>query len=620
LIITGEIFMAKMFPADNETFLNEGEKVFYRFIETAARPDSKYMCWYIPDIKGEEPDFIIYCEDVGLVIIEVKQWVKNQILMLNPIEARIDGMKQVQKNPLKQARDYSLTLREKLLKDGRLVSRDPRYQGKLKIPVSYGVAFPNIPKKDYENSDLSKVILPSAVFLWDDLHPDSDMARDPTGRKLLDQLKSRFPPLFGFTLSSDELKSLRELLFPEMKIELPARVPGKMFYEEHRHMRMLDENQEDIARKIDSGHRIIYGPSGSGKTLVLIHRAVNLLKYNPDVKKALFVCYNITLVNYIRRLLSGRKVPIGPSGIDVMHFYELCSKITGKKIEYEKESLDYYNLVVETALDKAKDCGLKYDLILIDEGQDFSNDMLKVVTALLNRKTNHLMIAVDDNQDIYRPQRTWKDAGIDAQGRIQRLTAVYRNTKQISRFAGSFAGLTLSKNPKDPNQERIFDDTFTLEGPEPEIIKYEDYPRMAEEIATQIFSLSTGKGIPLPEIAVLYTVKNVPDKEDLIIPELIKSALDRKGIISNWISEDYRAKKSYDISTDSVAISTIHSMKGMDFHCVFLIGLDLLEPSERWSAEQLKNLAYVGMTRARYQLIIPYVRENEMIRKLIMKG
>jgi superfamily I DNA/RNA helicase len=56
----------------------------------------------------------------------------------------------------------------------------------------------------------------------------------------------------------------------------------------------------------------------------------------------------------------------------------------------------------------------------------------------------------------------------------------------------------------------------------------------------------------------------------------------------------------------------------MDFHCVFLVGLDLLEPNERWSAEQLKNLAYVGMTRARYQLFIPYVSENEIIGKLNM--
>jgi ATP-dependent exoDNAse (exonuclease V) beta subunit len=33
--------------------------------------------------------------------------------------------------------------------------------------------------------------------------------------------------------------------------------------------------------------------------------------------------------------------------------------------------------------------------------------------------------------------------------------------------------------------------------------------------------------------------------------------------------------------------------------------------NDRWTAEQLKNLVYVGMTRARYRLIIPYFIENE---------
>ncbi len=74
---------------------------------------------------------------------------------------------------------------------------------------------------------------------------------------------------------------------------------------------MLDHNQEAIARKIDGGHRIITGPSGSGKTLVLVHRAALLMQQNHSVKRILFVCYNITLVNFIKRLLAEKKVPSG---------------------------------------------------------------------------------------------------------------------------------------------------------------------------------------------------------------------------------------------------------------------------------------------------------------------
>lgn len=53
-----------------------------------------------------------------------------------------------------------------------------------------------------------------------------------------------------------------------------------------------------------------------------------------------------------------------------------------------------------------------------------------------------------------------------------------------------------------------------------------------------------------------------------------------------------------------VTISTIHSVKGFDFSCVFLLGLDFLE-SKGSTEEQINSLVYMGMTRARYQLYIP---------------
>lgn len=53
-----------------------------------------------------------------------------------------------------------------------------------------------------------------------------------------------------------------------------------------------------------------------------------------------------------------------------------------------------------------------------------------------------------------------------------------------------------------------------------------------------------------------------------------------------------------------------------DFACAFLVGVDLLEPDQRWSAEQIHSLVYVGITRARYQLIIPFHRETTLIEKL----
>jgi len=100
---------------------------------------------------------------------------------------------------------------------------------------------------------------------------------------------------------------------------------------------------------------------------------------------------------------------------------------------------------------------------------------------------------------------------------------------------------------------------------------------------------------------------------------MLMSALENKGIIHQWISEDYRSKKSYDVTTKSVSISTIHSAKGFDYACVFLLGLDWMEAEKRWTEEQIRKLAYVAVTRARERLFVPFCCMNAIIKKLLQR-
>lgn len=64
--------MATVIPDDIPVFTTPGEGAFYRFLQTVARPDDRHLSWYLPDVKGREPDFILYSEDIGLIIFEVK--------------------------------------------------------------------------------------------------------------------------------------------------------------------------------------------------------------------------------------------------------------------------------------------------------------------------------------------------------------------------------------------------------------------------------------------------------------------------------------------------------------------------------------------------------------------
>ena len=81
--------MATMMPSDIGEFGTEGEKTFYKFLEGVAKPDAHYLCWYLPEVNGNEPDFLLYCEDVGPVIFEVKDWILNQIEEANPHRRQI---------------------------------------------------------------------------------------------------------------------------------------------------------------------------------------------------------------------------------------------------------------------------------------------------------------------------------------------------------------------------------------------------------------------------------------------------------------------------------------------------------------------------------------------------
>ena len=74
--------MATMMPSDIGEFETEGEKTFYKVLEGVAKPDSHYLCWYLPEINGNEPDFLLYCEEVG---------VENYRVLLSKLEAENHG-------------------------------------------------------------------------------------------------------------------------------------------------------------------------------------------------------------------------------------------------------------------------------------------------------------------------------------------------------------------------------------------------------------------------------------------------------------------------------------------------------------------------------------------------
>jgi superfamily I DNA/RNA helicase len=613
--------MARMYPDDIEDYreATEGEKRVFRFLREAARPDADFICWYEPPIgsAGKEPDFLLFGKRLGFLVLEVKDWAAWQIISFNPHQftVRISGKPEKKTNPDKQAKGYINTLKERLSKVPEFLSDDPRFRGHPRIPIGRIVVFPNISRSEYTDSKFKWLIEAERVLLKEDLEATGEFLCDTSGKRFQARISKVMPFAFkGFI--QEDIDRLCSILWPEGKIDLPVRLgPGKARFQEE--VLALDEAQSRLAWRIGSGHQVIKGPPGSGKTLVLVHRCCQLYRYRPGAKRILLVCYNIALVSYLRRLLQEKGILLGEGGVQVLHFYELCSRILGEKIHYENEENDYYNLITDKALNKVNRGERRirpFDAILVDEAQDFNNGMLKTISGLLAPKGDFI-IALDPLQDLYRRKASWRSLGIEASGRTHYLKKAYRNTIEIFEFTQRFIGAI---SPIE-EQMSLLPQDFAHHGDPPDIRRFESTEEIEAFLVDDISDSINKDGFKRSEIAVIYDDKVYgPSRftyDNRALPMRILDTLNSRGIPTTWVSQDVRSKEMYDITTDRVSLISVHSSKGLDFDIVYLVGMDhIRSPGD--TKDDLVSLGYVAMTRAKYRLVIPYVEETEFIKRM----
>jgi len=613
--------MARMHPEDIEGYerATEGERRVFRFLREAASPDKDYICWYEPPIgsTGKEPDFVLFSKKFGLLVLEVKDWSSPQIISYTPHEFKIQVEEKVtrKKNPDKQAKGYVNALMEMLKELPGFVSNAGPHAGELKIPIGRMVAFPNMDREAYFDRGLQWLIPTERSLLKNDLAADGEILRDRSGKTFDERISNAFPFRFG-GLTPREVEKLSSLIWHESQIRLPLREgPGKNKFQ--REVQALDEAQARLARRLKSGHQIIKGPPGSGKTLVLVHRCCHLQKYHPQVKRILLVCYNIALVSYLKRLIQEKGLGIGEGGIHVSHFFELCAQILEEPIHYENEDPEYYDLVVQEALGKVEreDGPLgSFDAIFVDEGQDFSSEMLKTVLGVL-RPGGDLVIALDSYQDLYSRRASWKSLGIKAAGRTRRLQKVYRNTVAIFDFTQRFIG----ESEDLEKQLALLPEDSTYQGEAPELRMFQSQEEIEGFLVKDVGACVDKGDYRRSEIAIIYDDKVYGmDRfayDNRALPMRLLKRLECSGIPTTWVSQDARAKEMYDVTTDRVSLISIHSSKGLDFDLVYLIGMDRFRPSDA-TRNVLTHLIYVAMTRAKYRLVIPYVEETEILRRM----
>lgn len=574
----GAVIMAVTIPENIRSTATAGERLFFRTLKTYLPDD--YIVYFEPEIQGKRPDFVIIGPDLGIVVLEVKDYTKNTLFQINHDEWHIvttSGGQAVLKSPMKQARDNMFHVVDTLKKDKNLVQLDGKYKFQLKFPYGHGVVFTRMYSKDFIKEGLYSVIEPHLCFTRDEIDPDKEEFSEEI---LMEKILNMFVVPFRLKepLTHEDINAIRYHLFPEVRIsaEYKALVPyqDQLLLSLH-DIKTMDLHQENLAKQIGDKNRLIRGVAGSGKTIILASRAKMLSKQNPDWK-ILILCYNISLANAIQQMIN--HMLNEPE--DLFDFDPAMKKVQNQNIivrnfhSWLKNDLKIREQQLPEFIEKIerKEAILPtYDAVLIDEGQDFEADWLRIVSLLINVDTQSLLLVEDWAQTIYNRKRSYlQDTGLSFQGRSKVLSINYRNTQQIVKFAWDFYRKhSLFKNKvvnRDLEGEIIAPQSTKRKGPEAGILKAANFFDEIRLVARQIKKLHQERKVPFDEMLILYRVKQT---HQYPIIDMIKRSLTNEGLPFYWITENDVSKRSFEKEDGKVKISTIDSSKGLDFRAVF---------------------------------------------------
>lgn len=564
--------------------------------------DADYLLWYDVPVgpRHQHPDFVVMHPRRGILILEVKDFRLSTLINVDKQTWTIHGDfgPKTIANPLEQARQYAHQVVKALERDPQLVQTSGPYQGKLAFPWSYGVVLPNITRAQFEKAELAHAIEPHRVLCQDEMGE----AVDP--EDLQNGLWGMFPYAMHGVMSLPQMDRVRWIMFPQVRVAVPgtpdlfddrdeaAELPSIM--------RVMDIQQEQLARSLGDGHRVIHGVAGSGKTMLLGYRAEHLAKTQTEASKPILIlCYNEPLARQLARVMDAKGIA---DRVHAVHFHKWCYaqlKAYGQEMPANNQSVnakmaDMVQRVIN-GVDRRQIPSGQYQAVLIDEGHDFAPEWLKLLTQMVDPSTNSLLVLYDDAQSIYdRAQKknfSFKSVGIQAQGRTTILKINYRNTRQILQTASLVAADLLTAEDKDEDGVPLLKPVSCgRDGEAPLIIRLPSLRAEALRVA-ELLGAAHQEGHTWGDMAVICRHYSEMDE--------CAAALHQRGL-------PHQVRKgagSFDPAADTIKVLTMHASKGLEFPVVALVGASHM-PAEGEDEREEARLFYVGATRATQRLII----------------
>lgn len=618
--------MAELIPtlASCRRRMTSGERRLAERLEQKLEDD--YLCWYDVPVgaKRRQPDFIILHPRRGVLVLEVKDWRLETMQSVDRTSVTLHASegRKVCVNPMLQARGYAIAVAD-LLRADPAMRHPPGHEreGQLTLPYGWGVVLSNITRRQFEAAQLGEVMNADHVICQD------EMVEGVDAEAFQQRLWQMFSVVFRCLLTMPQIERIRALLFPEIRIDPQAGAQATLFpalggnADSAGHagdsplpdlLRVMDLEQERLARSLGEGHRVIHGVAGSGKTMILGYRSVHLARTLG--RPILVLCYNVALAARLNQLVAERGLG---AEISIHTFHAWCRAML---VQFGRElppsGRGFFAGLVDRVIAGVESAAIprgQYGAVLIDEAHDFQPEWLKLVAQMVDPEINSLLVLYDDAQAIYRKEGkrrkfTFSSVGIQARGRTRILHVNYRNTWELLAVARNFAAELLQGSEDDSEEDGVpivAPTSSGRNGPMPQLFECASEQQEAALISQRVAD-AIAQGTSPEQIGIVY-----PEHRFV---ESIERELRRNGIACR--AADSRAGKQKLFSNpDEVKLVTMESSKGLEFNLTLIPGLGAMPAQKKDEADEARRL-YVAMTRPTESLVMTYSSTSPFVERM----
>lgn len=567
----------------------EGEWTLLNFL--LDNLDETYEIYFQPYLNGDNPDFAIMRKGSGVLLIEVKDWNLNYYYVDKKTKWRLQKDNTFIKSALNQVENYKSNLFHLHLEE--LFKKSIKSKNHW-ATVNCAVYF----HKATEQSLTS--------FLLDGFNKQED------------EPYKKFVSYFGLlgynSLTKEKLNSLLsrfwlnktsyyfdETLYNSFQRYLK---PPIHQIEEGIEINYSKEQQELIRSEIRP-RRKIKGVAGSGKTLVLAKRAVNAYKRTDS--QILILFYNLSLKNYIHDRINDVREEFNWNNFYITNYHQ-----------FFKTQANNYNLEIQNRgswqdtsfFDSVKNNIKKYDVVLIDEIQDYMQSWIDIITTYFTHSETEFVVFGDEKQNIYERELDENNEPI-----VRTIRGDWNKSLNVShRFASNIGNIAIKF------QKTIFGlkygaaelKVMSQLDFEKRIIEYHYFHSFTPDLLLEkVYNVlernqihSSDAGILCSKVEILraidFSIRTIKHEKTTIAFESQEEYIEHKDNDTK-IEEIRRLRKNhFYMKTGTVKLSTIHSFKGWEIDTLFLF-IDKEEDEKEFANAEL---IYTGLTRARKNLII----------------